>query len=143
MIIRSAAIAVWGLWNWKRIGTAGSMGKGFTFPVDGLSVYVVLPLETSTMDSDYPNTNTDTAVATELGYKASYFAAYTIKNIGAIKAGVQCKDKGYNKDGEEKVDYAIIDRAFDLPAIKNLSVSVGAFIPTAQVYIKGTHAVYG
>jgi hypothetical protein len=149
--------AAWGLWNWKRVGAVGSMGEGFTFPgqgstgvqlavfpVEGLSAYVVLPLNTSVMDSD--DLNTDTAVATELGHKASYFAAYAIKDIGTIKAGVQCQDQAYDKD-YKKVDYALVDGAFDLTAVKNLFVSVGAFIPTAQVYTAtytaATKDVYG
>jgi hypothetical protein len=142
--------AVWGLWNWARFGVVGSMGEGFIFPdgdaqgaqilvtpVEGLKIIAALPL--SLTDAG------DTRISTELGRNASYFGMYTIKDIGTVKAGVQCQSKsdvkkakdgtvlGYvntDKNGKD-VDFALIDAAFELTAVKNLSVSVGVSIPTA------------
>ncbi|MFA6855964.1 MAG: hypothetical protein WCR31_02035 [Treponema sp.] len=139
--------AVWGLWNWARFGAVNSMaGEGFIFddgdvtgaqiiakPVEGLTFIVGLPL--SLTSGSYEQ------LTTTLGHKAKYIAMYTIKDIGTVKAGVLCQDKAYDKD-LKKVDYEIINAAFDLTAVKNLKVSLGAFIPTATVYnVTGTSKV--
>ncbi len=139
--------AAWGLWNWARFGVVSSMGEGFTFPdgdVTGAQI-LVTPIEGLKLLVGLPLSLTDTSntmVSTELGHKATYFATYTLKDIGTVKAGVQCADKAYNKDGD-KVDYAVIDAAFDLTAVKNLYVSVGTSIPTATVYTVSSTSASG
>jgi len=134
--------AAWGLWNWARFGAVNDIGEGFTFPdgdtkgaqilvtpVEGLKIIAALPL--SLTDSS------NTMISTELGHKAGYFAMYTIKNIGTVKAGLQCNPTGSDKDGKD-LNFETINAAFDLTAVKNLYVSIGAFIPTGTSYVYDT-----
>jgi hypothetical protein len=141
--------AVWGLWNWARFGVVGSMGEGFIFPdgdaqgaqilvtpVEGLKIIAAIPLDMTGKEA------ATTKVSDEYKHAASYFAMYTIKDIGTAKAGVQCQATGKDKNGDD-VDFQIIDAAFELTAVKNLSVSVGASIPTATSYVSTTDTTTG
>lgn len=128
--------AAFGLWNWDRIGVIGKTDEeGWTFPdifdVEGFSA-IIYPIEGLTVGLAVPLDLTGAAQQT-LGDAytrgAKYGAAYTIANVGTIKAGAVTKSV-YNPDNliSTKAGADIV-AAFDLSAVDNLLVSVGAVIP--------------
>ena len=69
----------------------------------------------------------------DIGRTGKLGVAYTIGDIGTVKAGVRAQGKNYDKDGEEK-DRVKVGVAFDLTAVDGLFVTVGAKIPLGGVY---------
>ena len=82
----------------------------------------------SVVAGDNPSVN----LAEVFGRKSKYAMAYTIEGIGTVKVGLDTTPaRVTDKDGKAK-DQNIINAAFDLSAVENLKVSIGAFIPTVQ-----------
>jgi len=65
------------------------------------------------------------------GRQSTFAAAYNIEGIGTVKAGLKEKDNVTVKDGKEKAQN-ILNVAFDLTAVENLYLSIGAFVPLVQ-----------
>ncbi|MCK9169702.1 MAG: hypothetical protein M0P01_04745 [Treponema sp.] len=143
--------ACFGTFDWLRMGF-GWKGEDATFSRLGTSdgsfsgsqlsgaIVMLDPIEGLHIAAGFDVA--DSAVKAEDVYKhsATYQAGYTIKDIGTVKAQLIAKPQGTDKDSKA-VDFSIINAAFDLVAVKNLFVSVGAFIPTATVYNGGTAQV--
>jgi len=73
-----------------------------------------------------------TNLANVLGRKSKYAAAYDIESVGTVKVGIDTTAaRVTDKDGKAK-DQNILNVAFDLKAVENLYVSVGAFVPLVQ-----------
>ncbi|WP_296091545.1 hypothetical protein [uncultured Treponema sp.] len=131
----------YGSWNWLRPFNWIADDEGLTFngshkdglmahitPIDGLVVVIQLPVYNSkwggnnnayvakTATSDAENTAEDTFK------NGMYAAAYSIEGLGTLKAG-------FFGDYAEKGDYkktGTVNVAFDLKAVENLYVTVGA-----------------
>ena len=148
--------ACYGLWDMYRIGAlkAGNnggkeeegwtfMGQGATGAVlqglfldDHLKAFASLGFD-STDGSTWDNgTGTEgTKIDYVLGRQSNYALAYDIDGVGTIKAGLQEGwDRVTVKDGDstKEKDQNIINVAFDLTAVENLYVGIGAFIPMVQ-----------
>ena len=158
--------AAFGLWNWDRIGPVGSEDEeGFIFPailnknlavaitpIEGLFIGVGINSQIADSDWGGPHANaTDGKNANNftvsdgnrfvdyLGRTIGFAASYTIADIGTIKAGVQGQGKGLNKDFESK-DLIEIDAAFELTAIENVYIALGAKVPLMGNYNATTGA---
>lgn len=143
--------ATFGLWDWDRIGVIGKTDEeGWTFPdifdvngfsaifypIEGLTLGFAVPID---LDNDKPKTLPDAYI-----HGAKYGAAYTIANIGTIKAGAVTKpfpaaDATADADVSARKVYtsnagakSILDivASFDFTLVDNLLVSVGTAIPT-------------
>ncbi|MBR1722745.1 MAG: hypothetical protein IJ727_09745 [Treponema sp.] len=140
-----------GLWNWDRIGNVYGQ-EGWTFtdyldvngvdvianPVEGLTLAVGIPLELNhdANWSDVGNKVTTTSddvkkdgaftLSGIYAHGAAYVAAYNIKGVGTIKAALKTLPKAGDDSQTE------IGAAFDLTAVENLFVSVGAKINTLK-----------
>ena len=125
----------YGSWAWLRPGNWIADDEGLTFngnhtnglmakitPVDGLVAVVELPVYNSAWggnNAEYKNGNNTIEDTFKNGM---YAAAYSIEGIGTLKAGFfgDYKESGsYEKTGTVNV-------AFDLKAVENLYVTVGA-----------------
>lgn len=135
--------ADFGLYDWIRIGF-GNLGEDVTFTRLGNgsggqtqgAIVMLDPIEGLHIAGSV-NVQDEETAADNFGEYGQYQIGYTIKDIGTIKAQYICKPTEYNWDGD-KVDYGVINAAFDLTAVKNLLVSVGAYIPTADTYTVDT-----
>jgi opacity protein-like surface antigen len=139
--------AVYGMWDIYRVGAVDRVGRtnetqqeeGWTFmshsckgtqilatPVEGLKLVAAL---------EYPLTkeaSTSSNVKNVLGRQSKFAAAYDIDGVGTVKAGLTEKGNVCTDDeGNEKAQN-ILNVAFDLTAVENLKVSVGAFVPLVQ-----------
>ena len=125
----------YGSWNWLRPGNWIQEDEGLTFkgshkdglmakitPVDGLVAVVQLPVYNPVWGGNnaaYKNGNNTIEDTFKNGM---YAAAYSIEGLGTLKAGFfgDYKESGdYKKTGTVNV-------AFDLKAVENLYVTVGA-----------------
>ena len=125
----------YGSWNWLRPGNWIHEDEGLTFngshkdglmakitPVDGLVAVVQLPVYNPVWGGNnaaYKNGNNTIEDTFKNGM---YAAAYSIEGLGTLKAGFfgDYKESGdYKKTGTVNV-------AFDLKAVENLYVTVGA-----------------
>ena len=125
----------YGSWNWLRPGNWIESDEGLTFngswknglmakitPVDGLVAVVQLPVYNPVWggnNAEYKNGNNTIEDTFKNGM---YAAAYSIEGIGTLKAGFfgDYQESGsYEKTGTVNV-------AFDINAIENLYVTVGA-----------------
>jgi len=152
-VLRSGAC--FGLYNFARIGAVGKTNDdGFIFPGllnKNVSV-VATPIEGLTIgagfDSWIGNPSKDLKGANrtingtddngnrlvdQIGRTLGIAGAYTIADIGTIKAGLSTHGKGANKDGEKK-DLIKIYGAFELTSVENVFVAVGATIPVGGTY---------
>jgi len=152
-VLRSGAC--FGLYNFARIGAVGKTNDdGFIFPGllnKNVSV-VATPIEGLTIgagfDSWIGNPSKDLKGANrtingtddngnrlvdQIGRTLGIAGAYTIADIGTIKAGLSTHGKGANKDGEKK-DLIKIHAAFELTAVENVYAAVGATIPVGGTY---------
>lgn len=145
--------AVYGMWDiyrtgvvdrsWKYdgrldYGSAQQQEEGWTFmshsckgtqilvtPIEGLKLVAAL---------EYPLTkeaSTSSNVKNVLGRQSKFAAAYDIEGVGTVKLGLDEKGQATVKDGEEKAQN-ILNVAFDLTAVENLKLSIGAFVPLVQ-----------
>ena len=135
--------ASFGIFNWIRFGfgwtgedvTFTRLGNGTGGQLQG-AIVMLDPIEGLHIAAGVNVQDGETA-ADNFGHYGQYQIGYTIKDIGTIKAQYIGKPEGYNWDGD-KVNYGVINAAFDLTAVKNLLVSVGAYIPTADTYTVDT-----
>ena len=125
----------YGSWNWLRPYNWGFDGEGLTFdgiwhkgmmieadPIEGLHAFVVIPMEDANADSYYKKAE-DTYRNVQIGF------GYAIDGVGKLKAQF-IGDDSYTTDTEGDRDETMttgqIGVAFDLNAVENLYVTVGA-----------------
>ena len=125
----------YGSWNWLRPYNWGFDGEGLTFdgiwrkgmmieadPIEGLHAFVVIPMEDANADSYYKKAE-DTYRNVQIGF------GYAIDGVGKLKAQYIGHDS-YTTDAEgdrdETKTTGQIGVAFDLNAVENLYVTVGA-----------------
>lgn len=125
----------YGSWNWLRPYNWGFDGEGLTFdgiwrkgmmieadPIEGLHAFVVIPMEDAKADSYYKKAE-DTYRNVQIGF------GYAIDGVGKLKAQF-IGDDSYTTDAEgdrdETKTTGQIGVAFDLNAVENLYVTVGA-----------------
>ena len=125
----------YGSWNWLRPGNWGFDGEGLTFdgiwrkgmmieadPIEGLHAFVVIPMEDANADSYYKKAE-DAYRNVQIGF------GYAIDGVGKLKAQY-IGDDSYITDAEgdrdETKTTGQIGVAFDLNAVENLYVTVGA-----------------
>ena len=125
----------YGSWNWLRPYNWGFDGEGLTFdgiwrkgmmieadPIEGLHAFVVIPMEDANADSYYKKAE-DTYRNVQIGF------GYAIDGVGKLKAQF-IGDDSYTTDEEgdrdETKTTGQIGVAFDLNAVENLYVTVGA-----------------
>ena len=125
----------YGSWNWLRPYNWGFDGEGLTFdgiwrkgmmieadPIEGLHAFVVIPMADANADSYYTKAE-DTYRNVQIGF------GYAIDGVGKLKAQY-IGDDSYTTDAEgdrdETKTTGQIGVAFDLNAVENLYVTVGA-----------------
>ena len=125
----------YGSWNWLRPYNWGFDGEGLTFegiwrkgmmieadPIEGLHAFVVIPMADANADSYYKKAE-DTYRNVQIGF------GYAIDGVGKLKAQY-IGDDSYTTDAEgdrdETKTTGQIGVAFDLNAVENLYVTVGA-----------------
>ena len=125
----------YGSWNWLRPYNWGFDGEGLTFegiwrkgmmieadPIEGLHAFVVIPMADANADSYYKKAE-DTYRDVQIGF------GYAIDGVGKLKAQY-IGDDSYTTDAEgdrdETKTTGQIGVAFDLNAVENLYVTVGA-----------------
>ena len=125
----------YGSWAWLRPYNWGFDGEGLTFdgiwrkgmmieadPIEGLHAFVVIPMEDANADSYYKKAE-DTYRNVQIGF------GYAIDGVGKLKAQF-IGDDSYTTDAEGDRDETMttgqIGVAFDLNAVENLYVTVGA-----------------
>ena len=125
----------YGSWNWLRPYNWAFDGEGLTFdgiwrkgmmieadPIEGLHAFVVIPMEDANADSYYKKAE-DTYRNVQIGF------GYAIDGVGKLKAQY-IGDDSYTTDAEgdrdETKTTGQIGVAFDLNAVENLYVTVGA-----------------
>lgn len=127
----------YGLWNWDRLGCVDKRigGEGWTFPAfvkgSGVSIQAT-PVEGLTLVADIPLNldGTSKKFSDTYGRSAKYAAAYDIKDVGTFKLGLETKARATKVGETESKENVQIDVAFDVSAVENASISVGARIPT-------------
>ena len=137
----------YGSWNWLRPFNWIVEDEGLTFrgshkdglmaritPIDNLVVLVQLPVMSAKWGGNnagyVKKTETEDAknTAADVFKNAAYMASYSIEGLGTLKAG-------FFGDYKESGDYkqtGTVNVAFDLNAIENLYVTVGAFFDIAD-----------
>ena len=137
----------YGSWNWLRPYNWITEDEGLTFkgskdaglmaritPIDNLVVLVQLPVMSAKWGGNnagyVKKTETEDAknTAADVFKNAAYMASYSIEGLGTLKAG-------FFGDYKESGDYkqtGTVNVAFDLNAIENLYVTVGAFFDIAD-----------
>ena len=125
----------YGSWNWLRPYNWGFDGEGLTFdgiwrkgmmieadPIEGLHAFVVIPMADANADSYYTKAE-DAYRNVQIGF------GYAIDGVGKLKAQFIGEDS-YTTDAEgdrdETKTTGQIGVAFDLNAVENLYVTVGA-----------------
>ena len=125
----------YGSWNWLRPGNWNRGGEGLTFdgiwrtgmmieadPIEGLHAFAVIPMNTKN-DSSYYKKAEDTYRNIQIGF------GYAIEGVGKLKAQY-IGDDSYTTDADgdrdETKTTGQIGVAFDLNAVENLYVTVGA-----------------
>ena len=135
----------YGSWNWLRPLNWIADDEGLTFngshkdglmaritPIDNLVVLVQLPVMNSTWGGNnagyVEKTETEDAknTAADVFKNAAYMASYTVEGVGTLKAGFFGADAEKTVDGKKYNRTGTINVAFDLNAIENLYVTVGA-----------------
>ena len=125
----------YGSWSWLRPYNWGFDGEGLTFdgiwrkgmmieadPIEGLHAFVVIPMADANADSYYTKAE-DAYRNVQIGF------GYAIDGVGKLKAQF-IGDDSYTTDAEgdrdETKTTGQIGVAFDLNAVENLYVTVGA-----------------
>lgn len=141
--------AAYGLWDFQRIG-AVTDEEGWTFfgqsakpgmvltvtPVEGLTVVGRVNMASYNAGTGATVGATYT-IQDAFGLHSGAYVAYAIPDIGTVKLGVEAdgdKKAAEFKDGilKDPKHWVTAGVAFDLTAVENLFVSVGAFIPTSD-----------
>ena len=129
--------AAYGIFNWKRMG-GGSTGEDVTFTRFGNgkggqaqgAIVKITPIENLWIIAAFNVQDDKDAKATFVN-NAQYGAGYTIDGIGSIRAQYIGGDDAKTIDGKDAIA-SRINAAFDLTAVENLFVTVGAYIPLAS-----------
>ena len=129
--------AAYGIFNWKRMG-GGSTGEDVTFTRFGNgeggqgqgAIVKITPIENLWIIAAFNVQDDKDAKATFVN-NAQYGAGYTIDGIGSIRAQYIGGDDAKTIDGKDAIS-SRINAAFDLTAVDNLFVTVGAYIPLAS-----------
>ena len=124
----------YGMFNWKRMG-AGWTGDDVTFTRFGNggggqaqgAILKVTPVEGLWIIGAFDVQDNGEAVST-FGNHAQYGVGYNIEGIGHIRAQYIGGEKTTDMDGNT-VAKDQINAAFDLAAVENLYLTVGAYIP--------------
>ena len=124
----------YGIFNWKRMG-AGWTGEDVTFTRFGNgtggqaqgAIVKVTPVEGLWAIAAFDVQDNGEAVST-FGNHAQYGVGYNIEGIGHIRAQYIGGEKTTDMDGNT-VAKDQINAAFDLAAVENLYLTVGAYIP--------------
>ena len=145
----------YGSWNWLRpynwIGNGNGGDEGLTFrgshkdglmaritPIDNLVVLVQLPVMSAKWGGNnngyVKKTETEDAknTAADVFKNAAYMASYSIEGLGTLKAGFFGADDEKTVEGKKYNQTGTVNVAFDLNAIENLYVTVGAFFDIAD-----------
>ena len=129
--------AAYGIFNWKRMG-GGFTGEDVTFTRFGNgkggqaqgAIVKITPIENLWIIAAFNVQDDKDAKATFVN-NAQYGAGYTIDGIGSIRAQYIGGDDAKTIDGKDAIA-SRINAAFDLTAVENLFVTVGAYIPLAS-----------
>ncbi|MGN0740673.1 MAG: hypothetical protein ACI4LX_10935 [Treponema sp.] len=120
----------YGAFDWLRFGNFGT-GEDMTFARikggEGLAVVKVTPVKGLWAIGAFGVQDTESALTT-FGNYSSYAAGYEIEGIGHIRAQYQGAKNAKDVEGTT-IGNGVINAAFDLTAVDNLWVTVGAFIP--------------
>ena len=141
----------YGSWNWLRPFNWIADDEGLTFkgshtdglmaritPIDNLVVLVQLPVMNAKWGGNnngyVAKTETEDAknTAADVFKNAAYMASYSIEGVGTLKAGFFGADGEITKEGKKYNQTGTVNVAFDLNAIENLYVTVGAFFDIAD-----------
>lgn len=130
---------IYKLFDYDRLGQIGALNEGVTFDefeAQGILI-VANPIDSLTLVAGY---NVDLGgglkkITEQIGHSGKFGAAYTIENIGTVKAGIWAQERGYNADGEEK-NAVKVGAAFDLTAIDGVFITVGGKIPLGGTYVE-------
>ena len=141
----------YGSWNWLRPYNWIADDEGLTFkgshkdglmaritPIDNLVVLVQLPVMNAKWGGNnagyVKKTETEDAknTAADVFKNAAYMASYTIEGVGTLKAGFFGADDEKTVEGKKYNQTGTVNVAFDLNAIENLYVTVGAFFDIAD-----------
>ncbi|MGN0740785.1 MAG: hypothetical protein ACI4LX_11500, partial [Treponema sp.] len=124
----------YGMFNWKRMG-AGCTGEDVTFTRFGNggggqaqgAIVKVTPVKGLWIIGAFDVQDNKEAVST-FGNHAQYGAGYEIEGIGHIRAQYIGGENTIDADGST-VPADQINAAFDLTAVENLYLTVGAYVP--------------
>ena len=141
----------YGSWNWLRPFNWIADDEGLTFkgshkdglmaritPIDNLVVLVQLPVMNAKWGGNnngyVAKTETEDAknTAADVFKNAAYMASYSIEGVGTLKAGFFGADDEKTVEGKKYNQTGTVNVAFDLNAIENLYVTVGAFFDIAD-----------
>ena len=141
----------YGSWNWLRPYNYIVEDEGLTFkgshtnglmaritPIDNLVVLVQLPVMNAKWGGNnngyVAKTETEDAknTAADVFKNAAYMASYSIEGVGTLKAGFFGADGEKTVEGKKYNQTGTVNVAFDLNAIENLYVTVGAFFDIAD-----------
>ena len=141
----------YGSWNWLRPYNWIVEDEGLTFkgsykdglmaritPIDNLVVLVQLPVMNAKWGGNnagyVAKTETEDAknTAADVFKNAAYMASYSIEGVGTLKAGFFGADDEKTVEGKKYNQTGTVNVAFDLNAIENLYVTVGAFFDIAD-----------
>ena len=141
----------YGSWNWLRPYNWIVEDEGLTFkgshkdglmaritPIDNLVVLVQLPVMNAKWGGNnngyVAKTGTEDAknTAADVFKNAAYMASYSIEGVGTLKAGFFGADDEKTVEGKKYNQTGTVNVAFDLNAIENLYVTVGAFFDIAD-----------
>ena len=141
----------YGSWNWLRPYNWIVDDEGLTFrgsykdglmaritPIDNLVVLVQLPVMSAKWGGNnagyVKKTETEDAknTAADVFKNAAYMASYSIEGVGTLKAGFFGADEEKTVEGKKYNQTGTVNVAFDLNAIENLYVTVGAFFDIAD-----------
>jgi len=112
--------------GWTFMSHSCSGAQLLATPVEGLKLVAALEFPLTKEASSSSN------VKNVLGRQSKFAAAYDIEGVGTVKAGLEEKGNiAKDSDGKAKAQN-ILNVAFDLKAVENLYVSVGAFVPLVQ-----------
>ena len=107
-------------------------------PIDNLVVLVQLPVMNEKWGGNnagyVAKTETEDAknTAADVFKNAAYMASYSIEGVGTFKAGFFGADGEKTVEGKKYNQTGTVNVAFDLNAIENLYVTVGAFFDIAD-----------
>ena len=148
----------YGSWNWLRPYNWIVEDEGLTFrgshkdglmaritPIDNLVVLVQLPVMSAKWGGNnagyVAKTETEDAknTAADVFKNAAYMASYSIEGVGTLKAGFFGADDEKTVEGKKYNQTGTVNVAFDLNAIENLYVTVGAFFDIADKEMGAWH----